>query len=201
MPVRMTETARTQNLKNSLIFGAALLAAYYGLTTVLSLASGRDRFDLDPVGIPVAWSLFVVVFAALWIYGRIVAGRVLLDCGPHPDKGGLLAAGVLLLVLTAWGLHSVPSLFAWDIAFPVSLTALFGVQAFGRLQVRENGIWNYWVLLRWGKIASYSWTDDCTLLVRKRGILSLPAALPVPPEQKQGVVEFLSSLCEVGHGM
>jgi hypothetical protein len=197
----MTETARTQNLKNGLIYAAVSLVAFYGLTTLLSLASARNRFDVEGLALPVAWSLVLVVFAAQWIYGQIIGGRDLLDCGPRPYKWSSLATAVLLLILTVgWSLHTAPRLSAWNTAFLVSLAALFCAQAFGRLQVREHGIRDYWGLLQWSKIASYSWTDDCTLVVRKRGILSLRAALSVPPEQKQAVDDLLSKLCEVGHG-
>ena len=69
------------------------------------------------------------------------------------------------------------------------------VAAFGRLQVRENGIIGYWDLLPWSNFASYRWADDCTLLITKKRRLSLRVALSVPPEQKQAVEELLTTFC------
>jgi len=68
--------------------------------------------------------------------------------------------------------------------------------ATGRLQVLEKGIWQYWRLLRWGKIGSYRWANDSTLVVEAKGPLSLlQGPLPFPPEHKQAVDELLTEHC------
>ena len=67
------------------------------------------------------------------------------------------------------------------------------VMATGRLQVRENGLWQYWGLLRWDRLASYHWADDATLILRGRGPLNfLQGALPVPPEHQAEVKALLA---------
>ncbi len=64
--------------------------------------------------------------------------------------------------------------------------------AFSRLQIRENGIWEYGSLLRWHRIVSYRWADDGTLVLRAKGYLTMPrGALPVPPQHKEAVNAFL----------
>jgi len=98
---------------------------------------------------------------------------------------------------------SVPKFF-FGIADPVfgmftvcpvfgMLAACYLIMATGRLQVREKGIWQYWRLLRWGKIGSYRWANDRILVVEAKGPLSLlQGALRFPPEQKQAVDELLT---------
>jgi hypothetical protein len=80
--------------------------------------------------------------------------------------------------------------------FGVSFAVFYLIMATGRLQIRENGIWHYWGLLRWDKIGSYQWAADSTM--RAKGPLSkrlFQGALPVPPEHRQAVEEFLAKHC------
>gem|GEM_PF-4621628 len=70
-----------------------------------------------------------------------------------------------------------------------AIAAHFIILAMGRLQIREGGVWQYWDLLPWSRIAEYGWSDDGTLLVkckRKFGLAGY-GALPVPPERKDEV--------------
>jgi hypothetical protein len=87
----------------------------------------------------------------------------------------------------------------FDLGWPVimiSFVPYWLIMAGGRLQVRENGIWQYWALLRWGRIRSYRWAKDSTLVVMPKGTLALfRAVLPVPPEHRQAVEEFLAKRC------
>jgi len=80
----------------------------------------------------------------------------------------------------------------------VYIRGFFLIMALGCLQVTENGIWQYWGLLRWRKIASYRWADDNTLSVTPRaGSLLLRGALPVPTEHTKAVDSILSEFCPV----
>lgn len=96
-----------------------------------------------------------------------------------------------------------PPVSIWsNITLPVmmiSFVPYFLIMASGRLQVRENGIWVSSSLLRWGKIDSYRWENDGTLLVRRKGFFSWfpPKNLRVPPEHKQAVEELLAKHCPV----
>jgi hypothetical protein len=75
----------------------------------------------------------------------------------------------------------------------MSFSVYWLIMAGGRLQARENGVWQYWGLLPWSKIESYHWANDCTLLVKARGPLSFlgRGALPVPPEYKDAFDQLL----------
>lgn len=200
MPARMTETARKQAWNNGLVYVGAFLLAVFAFTAFLSWISGQDRQDIEPYVLAVCWGLLLAVFAGNWIYGRSTSGRLLLDCGPCPGKTVLLSVVVLFLIVFGCTRHSMARLFIWQTLFPLSMAALFSAQAFSRLQVREHGIWSYWELIRWGRIASYCWGEDCTLLVSRRGRYSLRVAIPFPPEQRQAVDDLLNRFCAVRDG-
>ena len=203
MPARMTETARRQGWKNSLIVVPVFLIAVLVLDKVLVLACGQNPVEANRNAFAVFWGLFLIVALATWTYGRSIAGQILLDCGPHPCRSVCLTAGIFILGLTMWHYCSHPpsslsEVFSLDGPwFPVSLAVFCLVAAFGRLQVRKNGIFQYWSLLPWRRIASYHWADDGTLLITKKRRLSFRVALPVPPEQKQAVDKLLTKLSPV----
>jgi hypothetical protein len=152
-----------------------------------------------------------LAFFGTWFYGRSAAGPVLLDCGAHPTWWlFLLNAGLFVMLGLMNGLDPILKLIegpaaTWTtilfgIGWPVlmiSLVPYWLVMASGRLQMRENGIWQYWGLLRWSKIDSYHFANDATLTIRAKGFLSsrIQGALPVPPEQKQAVEELLAKHC------
>ena len=67
--------------------------------------------------------------------------------------------------------------------------------AYGRLQILENGIWQYGWLLNWDRIKSYEWQgeDNRTLMLTTNA--KFPSlgkgALPVPREHRDAVDELL----------
>jgi hypothetical protein len=66
----------------------------------------------------------------------------------------------------------------------------------GRLQVRENGLWVSWELLRWEEIGSWRWKGDSALWVRTKGVFSwYQRVLPIAPAQRQEVHELLLKYC------
>jgi hypothetical protein len=155
---------------------------------------------------------FVFVwYLAAWLYGRQTAGQVLLDCGPHPFRRLFLLNAVPALVvgLIAGGsvIGSVSEV-SWVKVFWIAILVLMvssGVNGFimagGRLQVRENGIWQYWGLLRWSKIESYQWANDGTWLVKVKGFAVLRrGALLVPPEYKDAFDQLLQKHCTAEAG-
>jgi hypothetical protein len=83
--------------------------------------------------------------------------------------------------------------------FAISFAAYWLIMASGRLQIRRDGLWQYWGLLRWDKIESCRWGGDSTLLVQAKSPLPFlgRGALPVPPEDKQAVDALLQKHCSV----
>jgi hypothetical protein len=205
-----TATARDQAAKNAAITGIALLVVWCVITAAVVLIckqpiSRSFRLTLVPI---CAVALFG--FLASWLYGHSVGGRILLDCGPAPGRWQfLLSAGLSVLMVLMAGLDPILKwidgpdatweTLLFDMPWPLLLIAALPyelIMASGRLQVRENGSWQYASLRRWSKIGSYRWAKDGTLLIRPKGFFSWSqGALPVPRKHTQAFDELLAKNC------
>lgn len=198
MPAQMTPTAWGQGVKNALICGAAVLVlSALGAALVLIFLE-QPIFYSFVIAFAVLWGLVALAFLGTWLYGRGAGGGVLLDCGPIPMRHLFLMNAVLFPVmgLTSAATSESKAVAISSAVFWILFAAYWLIMATGRLQVRENGILRYCSLLRWGRIASYRWANDSTLLVKGKGLLSwFEGALPVPPEQKQAFQELLTTHC------
>lgn len=204
MSARMTTTAYAQGVRNALICGIGVLAFWLSIAGVISLVSDRPIRDSYGPAFAILWGFIIVWFVAAWIYGRQSGGRVILDCGPHPTRKLFLINAVIFLFLGVTGSLAGTSAASMDpgIAGPVfgiSFALYWVIMATGRLQMRETGIWQYWSLLRWSRIDTYSWANDCTLLLKTKGALSSlgRGALPVPPEHKEAIEKLLQEHCPI----
>ena len=200
MPAKMTATAWVRGFSNMIVCGVAVLVGYAVVMAVLVMVFQETAGDAFGVAVTALGFFFLAGFLAAWIYGWATSGAVLLDCGPHPARELFLALAVMHLFMGVNGWYSGKSAASgFGVSGPVFLVlfaAFWLVMATGRLQIRQNGIWQYWSLLRWGKIGSWQWAEDSTLLVNTRGFSILSkGALPVPPERRQAVTELLA-----GHG-
>jgi hypothetical protein len=197
MPAQMTDAARRQGWKSALIIVPCVLIALWGVRKLLVLACGISDTYAERLALALVWGLSLLYFFARWIYGRTVGGDVLLDCGPNPSKQAHLGMGALIgLLYLCFYPNSLSEMLTLDGSwFGISMAVFFIVAAFGRLQVRKNGIMQYWSLLRWGKFASYHWDEDSTLLVDKKCRLSLRVALSFPPEQRVAADALLARFC------
>jgi len=204
MPARMTTTAYAQGVKNALICGIGVLAFWLSIVVVISLVSGKPIRESYGTAFAILWGFIIVWFFAAWMYGRQTGGQVILDCGPHPTRKLFLINAVIFLFLGVTGGLAGTSAASkvLGIAAPVfgiSFALYWVIMATGRLQMRETGIWQYWSLLRWSKIDTYSWADDCTLLLETKGVMSSlgQGTLPVPPEHKEAVEQLLQMHCPI----
>lgn len=195
MPARMTSTAWAQGFSNALICAVGMMA----VVTV-------GGWGLTWAGLPwreaAAWVfglVFVASNAAFYLtlardYRR--RGRLILDCGPHPTRWLFLLEGLIFLAVAARTASGQVPAGPFRVALPALTAAsglLFLVFSTGRLQVREGGIWQYWGLLEWDRLAWYRWADDATLMLRGRGPFQfLRGALPVPPESQAEVKSLLA---------
>ena len=196
MPAKMTASVWGQGVKNGLLCLIGILVCSSVIAAVISLGSGQSFFgslDLAPF---VFFVLVLLFFFGGWVYSFMVRGRLLLECGPHPMWWLFSLNVVLFLVVGSEDGFDAP--FGMSLAFAgpaywISFLSLWFIMATGRLQVREHGIWQYWSLLRWDKIESYSWKNDRTLLLRATGPFSfLRGALPIPPEKKEAIDDLLT---------
>lgn len=184
----LTRTAWRVGATNALICGVGLFAVWCGLVGGVALVSGRTLAASAGPAWTLLWVAILLQYGAFRFFERRMGGRILLDCGPGPVRGlGLLLAAFLFIqgCLTVFASREVPWWEFSAVAFYVSM-------ALGRLQIKENGIWEYGGLLRWNRIVSYRWADDGTLVLRAKGYLTMPrGALPVPPQHKESINAFL----------
>ena len=186
------------------LYALAACAVVFGVMLVgtRSLLSTTWR-DSAFVAFGMLWALAFVSFFVSWLRGRLQAGPLLLDCGPHPTRWQFwMNAALFLLFLGGGGLARVakqPEPFGIGmLIFGLTACGYFLTLALGHLQVRENGLWQYWGLLPWSKLRSYSWEGDCLMLQADTTFAFLGrGAIPVPSEHKAGVDQILSKHCPV----
>jgi hypothetical protein len=163
-----------------------------------------DSFGFALASLVIVFCLIVVFF---WYRGRKTAGAVLVDCGANSLFMGLGLSGAILalLLISLFGLRLfIHSVDASDIGSALTypfISVLMFIMAFGRLQIRENGIWMHHRLFKWELIESYRWEGDrdSVLAIQLRPnnrILFLRQGrmtIPFPREQKDTVDEILKS--------
>jgi hypothetical protein len=192
MPAQMTPTAWRQGTKNAAICGVALLLLW-GLTTAFVSLFIEPLSRSAIIAFAALCVISLLGFFTSWLYGSRIAGPVLLDCGLHPSwKSFLFNAGTFLIIGVTGAVAIDPIAGA---LIGNSFVVYWVIVAAGRLQVRENGLWQYSGLLRWSKIGSYAWADDGTLMITHRTFAPSKGALPVPPEHRQAVDQLLSRYC------
>lgn len=198
MPPQMTSAVRRRGYLNMLIYGPGVLAVLGLLTFGVSAFTGRTWDDSTPFAFAIFWTTSFAAFMLSFLVGRAKRGTVLLDCGQHPMRrvflinaaifglqglGSLLAPQVfdLLVVATAW--------------FGITFSSFWIIMSLGRLQFTENGIWQYWSLLKWEKLHSCDWQEGSTPTLTLQSKTPLPflgrGALPVPAEHREAVAELL----------
>jgi len=169
------------------------------------------------IAAPISWMFEQPFFASMLFAGGVLivgqlvwtllasaralrkAGAVLLDCGPYPQRLFHLLTGIGMLLFM--GVGGLNRLLAGE-----HLTGLAGMMLggstflgtvlflFGRLQLREGGVWSYGMLMPWEKVESFYWNENM-LIVRRRPtfLFSKFAAFPVPGELKGRAEEIMRS--------
>jgi hypothetical protein len=163
------------------------------MTAIVSLFIGEPLSTSGYIAFAALCVVSLLGFFANWLYGSRHAGPVLLDCGLHPSwKSFLINAGMFLIIGLTGAVAIDPIVGA---LFGNSFAVYWLIMAGGRLQVRQNGLWQYCGLLRWSKIGSYAWADDGTLMITHRTFAPSKGALSVPSEHRQAVDQLLSKYC------
>lgn len=164
----------------------------------LSAFAGRPIRESFSIAFAFVWGIIFAVLVSGYLMGLRNRGAILLDCGRHPARALLLfnAAAFAFLAVTGAFVGSITD--ARGVAglmFATTFAAYWLMMSFGRLQFTENGIWQYWYLLKWQRLEAYDWHSkaNSTLMLQTRSRLSMfgSAALAVPAEQKEAVVEIL----------
>ena len=189
----ITKTEAKVSTKNALICGAGLLIAVTAISLIVTYLSGQSFKISFSSSMYVFWLVSLIGFSVYWARGYFLAGPLLLDCGPHRTSSHFRLIAGFGLVIGIWTLvqsisngggRGFTGAFYWLI-----ISAYFFAKSYGRLQLRQNGIWQYWGLLRWEDIGSYHWEGQSppTLVVnaKRRSWIPLQGAMSVSPHLKQ----------------
>ena len=151
-------------------------------------------------------SLIFIIYFLGWIQSKRKKGRLVLDCGEHPQKASFVSmarmfafASFVIVVSLLWkiltGKHNWQDdlYYFW---FLSSFSAMWLVMVYGRLQILENGIWQYCALIKWNRIESYEWQGEENRKLKLKTNPKLPfwwgkGAFPVPMEHQEAVDELL----------
>jgi hypothetical protein len=200
MPAKMTFAMWMRGWKNALVvmaIGSVVLGPIMYAVSALTQRSFDDSFQIV---ILVVFALTVSIFFISRIYSRATSGAVILDCGPNPNRllflfFGIFAAG---LGFTDYYESFMPASmdFAYaDVTLALLFPAFYFSLAFGHLQIRECGIWQYWGLLKWKHLKSYEWQGEysCTLAIQSSNRYNplRKGVVAVPPEQKHEVDQLI----------
>jgi hypothetical protein len=213
MPARITPTAWHRGAKNALVCLPIVLVSWLlmaGLICSFFHLSFRQSFFLAFVALQVA---SLLLFLGVCLRHFNAGGRVLLDCGRLPTNVFHMISSAFIVAIGTCGGFIMA--FGTNDGFAASLLPnsyvvaglvigalsgfLFLTMALGRLQIREDGLWQYWFLLRWEQIESCWLSGDSTLVVQAKTRFPFlgRGALPVPPEQKDALSEILKKRCPV----
>lgn len=198
MPPRMTSVAWQRGFKNAIICGIGVLGVIGILTFGISALTGRTLRDSGAIAFAIFWVAIFAAFVLTFLVGRGKRGAILLDCGHHPTRALFLFNAVIFAFLGLGGgfaSNVFDTLGSASALFGITFSVYWVLMSFGRLQIVENGIWQYWSLLKWQQLESYEWQGDANATLKlqtKTKLLFLGrGALPVPAEHKESVSELL----------
>lgn len=198
MPPRMTSVAVQRGCINAIIAGIGVLGVVGILTFGISAMTGRTLRDSGAIGFAIFWGAIFATSVWTFLIGRRKRGAILLDCGHHPTRAlFLFNAAFFGFIGLGGGLvsNTFATLGIGSAVFGITFSVYWVLMSFGRLQIVENGIWQYWSLLKWQKLESYEWQGDATptLMLQTKTKLAFlgRGALPVPAEHKEDVSELL----------
>lgn len=183
----MTTNAWRTWLIDALLLVLGLCAAWGVITLAVALVTEQPLGASSARAGDLLWWCLLLYIAGSWLYGRLTAGRLLLDCGPSSARPFALLAAAFYIFGALWNLFTMGDEILWDMSFGAFILLL----AFGRLQIRENGIWEYLTLLRWRKVVSYAWPNDATLVLQMKGLLRPSQTLVPVPLEKQAEIDAL----------
>ncbi len=187
----MASKASRQGLYFMLVRAIGVGLAWVAVTFAIQLFNAQPAGNAGGIALVIIFFVCLLGMAITWVRSRVDRGILLLDCGPFPNRWGTLGLAASVLAMSS----------GFDAAFGSPFGSLFGFLfagfwlfiSTGRLGVYEQGIWVFFALMRWELIGDYSWEDDGTLSIVKKGhASSMRSALTIPSEHRDEVARLLS---------
>lgn len=156
--------------RNALICGFGAILLIVPLALYLSHVLGSSVFLTLIFLCAVGSTASFVAYLLLSVRGRLRAGSVLLDCGPSPMRWVFWLCGTMFLTYGTAKILGINTdgdepLEFWIHIWFVIFSSFYFLMAVERLQLRDEGIWQFGSLLRWDRFESYEWAGEsrCTL--------------------------------------
>ena len=202
MSAKVSEKLWRLGAKNAFLVGLIMLAVCLILAGVVSLFTPWSWSNSLGLAFFLLFTVAISITFANSARDRVRAGSLLLDAGAHPTRSLFLITSLLFFVIgindtinfaSSYSSEGFFTQFSVFMPYVLLTCAVFYLyMSFGRLQIRENGIWVYWGLHPWEKIASYTWTEDANLLVRTNGWFGFwRGGMAVPPEHQAAFERYL----------
>ena len=196
MSAKINEKLWRLGMKNALVVGLVMLMACVVLAGVISFFTPLRLGGSLGLAFDLLFAAVIFLSFASSAWGRTRAGSLLLDAGAHPMRRLFLFIVFAFLISAMTSALSPVSGGIFFSAFMPYIyfagAVFFLYMSFGRLQIREAGIWEYWGLLPWEKIASYTWTKDDNVIIQTTGWFSFRrGGFAVPPEHKATFERYL----------
>ena len=162
---------------------------------------GDSALPIDLLWIPVG------LLTLYWLNRKRASGRVLLDIAPHPAQGPAVFMMTICLVAAALSLVGIwsESGGTWAVLSWLSGAAFFATLAFGRLEIREKGLWLIYQRVNWEKLESFSWggEEGSTLMFPRRTLFGRPrtAEIKIPVERQAAVHEAIGQYFAKGESL
>lgn len=182
----------------ALLCGMVLLLPVAGLVFAVSAVADRSLVDSGRITFESFWIVALILFIYYWSMGKANSGPVLLDCGPAAFRTLILIGAASSVFVGVLGIGNPGGLFLFPGSFFWFTNAIVQfVLGLGRVQVRENGIWQNGYLLKWGKIQSYEWSGEAQGALKVQTRSKFPFAgrgvLLIPDEHKEACCRELEA--------
>lgn len=217
MSMKTSPALRHPGLMNAFTCGVGLSLVWLLIAFLIHLLlrqSLRTSFALSFMSIVIV--LFIVLVGG-WIYMKHAAGPVILDCGPFSKKtlsyiNVGIKAGLLFFLATTGAFSQLGEISGLGRTGEIFIIVFLIIGLFfdliienGRLQVRENGLWCYWGLVKWSrlenKLQSFYWEGEekCFLYLQMKNRIPFlgKGRLPVDRKYKDEIDKLLRKHCSL----
>lgn len=199
MSVNASDTVVSRELAAGAICSSIGVILFAVITPIVAYAFNISLLHAGAYSLAANWCIAIFAGSVNAVRGKLTSGAVLVNCGPHPTRWVFLF-GAVIFGATAFpaGQNNGWLGTAQWIVTPFLLSmALFQLVMFaGHIRLCDNGIWQYFGLIKWPSIASWHWDTETQNVVvlqltPRNRLPGWRVSLAIPPEHHQTVDQLL----------
>jgi hypothetical protein len=194
----MTTGTRKSGQMIGLLVVVGVFALWLGMTWYYAFGLNHGTLGAFEITFPWVWWPAFAFILGKWLYSKWHRERVLMDCGPLPDRWISTMCLVMYAVVVPIKIflpeHGPEGMFTLPIC--LSFCVMFVIQWLTqRVQITERGVQWQGVLVRWEDIAAWSLTRGGTLKICAKGRFQMKRSLWIAVPQREAVEELLTQYC------